>query len=460
MQFEDSSTIAALASPPGEGGVAVIRLSGSASPKILEKIFKSSLSFNEWQSHHLYYGKLSSLDGEFLDYGLAVWMKAPHSFTGEEVVEFQIHGGKLIAWKVLNALYHYGARAALPGEFSQRAFLNGKMDLTQAEAIADMIAAQSDQALKLAQDQWAGSLSKPVSKLRGSLLESLVFLEAAIDFPEEDIEILESAKIREILAGAQAQLQEWIKDYELGRILREGLIVTLIGKPNVGKSSLLNWLVKEEAAIVHDAPGTTRDVIEKRINLGGLALRLVDTAGIREANEVVEKEGIHRSKAWLEKSDLVLALFDSSSPLTLDDFDLISLISDKKKLLLITKSDLPSSWPIEDLLKETKCTEYLKISAKTSMGLRELESKIPSIFGLADLEKGNHVLLNQLRHKQALEQSLFSLTQAIQSLDEKSSPEWVAGDVMRAAQFVGEVIGEVTTEHILEDIFNRFCIGK
>lgn len=460
MQFDDISTIAALASPSGEGGVAVIRLSGSQSPLILEKIFKGSLALSEWQSHHLYYGKLSSSDGEFLDHGLAVWMKAPHSFTGEDVVEFQIHGGRLIAWKVLDALYKVGARPALPGEFSQRAFLNGKMDLTQAEAIADMISAQSEHALKLAQNQWTGSLSKPVSELRGKLLESLVFLEAAIDFPEEDIEILESSKIRDILESAKKQLEIWIQDYELGRILREGLIVSLIGKPNVGKSSLLNYLVKEDAAIVHDAPGTTRDVIEKRINLGGIALSLVDTAGIRETSEVVEKEGILRSKAWLDKSDLVLALFDSSAPLTSEDLELISLISNKKSLLLLTKSDLPSLWSLKDLPLKCQPTDCLKVSTKTSLGLKELEKKIPSIFGLNDLEKDSHVLLNQLRHKQALENGLHSLNQAIQSLEEKASPEWVAGDVMRTAQFVGEIIGEVTTEHVLDDIFSRFCIGK
>lgn len=461
MQFEDVPTIVALASPSGEGGVAVIRMSGPQSPEILAQLFSGSLaSFQDWQSHHLYYGKLKNLKSEWLDSCLAVWMKAPHSFTGEDVVEFQIHGGKLIAWKVLNAIYECGARAALPGEFTQRAFINGKLDLAQAEAVADMISAQSDQALKLAQNQWAGSLSKPVSELRKKLLESLVFLEAAIDFPEEDIEILQSSQIRQILQAAREQLELWIADYELGRILREGLVVALIGKPNVGKSSLLNYLVREEAAIVHDAPGTTRDVIEKRINLGGLSLKLIDTAGIRETAELVEKEGIKRSHLWLEKADLVLALFDSASPLSSEDFTLLSLISGKKSLILLTKSDLKASWSLEGLLDNASDRQVLRISTKSPNSLKDLEQKIPSLFGLEDLEKVNCVLINQLRHKRALEQSVVFLKQAIESLDASASPEWIAGDVMQAAQCIGEIVGEVNVETILEEIFSRFCIGK
>lgn len=454
-------TIAALATPPGVGGVAVIRMSGILAPEILQRMFQGSAAhFQDWQSHHLYYGTLVNSKEELLDHALVVWMKAPHSFTGEDVVEFHIHGGRLIAGKVLEAIYQIGARAALPGEFSQRAFLNGKMDLTQAEAIADMISAQSEQALKLAQQQWSGALSKPVSELRKKLLEALVQLEAAIDFPEEDIELAELSQIKKILAEAQAQLKDWLADYELGRILREGLSVALVGKSNVGKSSLLNYLVREEAAIVHEQPGTTRDMIEKQIQLGGFSLRLIDTAGIRETNEFVEKAGIERSKVWLDKADLLLALFDTSVPLSQEDFDLFQILLKKKSLLLLSKSDLTSRWALKDLVSRESPPPFLAISTKSQQGLKELSSIIPGLFGLDQLEKGSHLLTNQFRHKKALEQSLENLHQAMNGIENKSSPELIASDVMRAAQFLGEMIGEVSTEHILEEIFSRFCIGK
>lgn len=458
--LEKQSTIAALASPQGEGGVGIIRISGSEAPYLLKKTFQGGpVSLSDWQSHHLYLGKLMDQRGAFLDSCLAVWMKAPHSFTGEEVVEFHIHGGPLIAQKVLEEIYSLGFLPAEPGEFSLRAFLNGKMDLTQAEAIADMIQAQSDLSLKLAQDQWAGSLSKPVSELRQKLLEALVHLEAAIDFPEEDIEILEVSKIKQELETTLSQLKSWLKDYELGRILREGLTLALVGKPNVGKSSLLNYLVKEDAAIVHDQPGTTRDVIERKIVLGGLAIRLLDTAGIRKTKETVENKGIEKSIAWLEKADLILALFDSSEPLTQDDRDLSSLLTSRKALFLFTKSDLPEKWDTNDLLSKREAP-FLKISTKTGAGMADLERQIPSMFGLQEINKPGHFFVNQLRHKLALEKSIDCLSQALEAMKQKLGVELIATDVMRAAQSIGEIIGEISNDHILADIFSRFCIGK
>ncbi len=457
--FQD--TIAALASPSGEGGIAVVRISGPLAPDILKKMFRGGPTlFDNWQTHHLYYGRLLDIQENLLDHALAVWMKAPRTFTGEDVVEFHIHGGRLISLKVLEAIYHCAARPALPGEFSQRAFLNGKMDLTQAEAVADMISAQSEQALKLAQDQWSGALSKPVSELRKKLLDALVYLEAAIDFPEEEIEFAELSQIQEILESSYKQLKAWIIDYELGRMIREGLSVVLVGKPNVGKSSLLNYLVREEAAIVHDEPGTTRDIIERKITLGGLLIRLLDTAGIRETQEKVEQIGIQRTKAHFERADLVLALFDSSVPLGQEDLDLAKSALKRKSLFLINKSDLKAQWLPDDLFPASMSAPYLNISLKTHQGLSELEKGIPELFGIHELGKGSHLLINQLRHKQALEQAAKCLELAILSVQKNRSPELIASEVMRATQFVGEIIGEISSEHILEDIFGRFCIGK
>lgn len=460
MNSDFQDTIAALASPTGEGGVAVIRMSGHLAPYIFEKMFSSSqISTQNTQSHHLYYGSLKNPEGQLLDHVLAVWMKAPHSFTGEEVIEFHTHGGRLIVWNVLQTIYTWGARPAGPGEFTQRAFLNGKIDLTQAESIADMIAAQSELSLKLAQAQWSGAISKPVSELRKKLLEVLVYLEAAIDFPDEDIEIIELSKMKVFLEEALLQLQSWVEDYELGRIFREGLTVVLAGKPNVGKSSLLNALSKEDAAIVHEQPGTTRDAIERRINLGGLAIRLVDTAGIRDATELVEKVGIDRSKVWFEKADLLLALFDTSCPLVNDDFDLVKIASKRKSLILLTKSDLPSQWKLSDLLGETQLP-FLSLSTLKAFGLDELQVMIPQLFALEEFEKGNHLMISQLRHREALQKSIGSIKAAIELIDEKLSPELIAVNVMEAAHHIGEIIGEVNSEHVLDDIFSRFCIGK
>lgn len=461
MDSHIQDTIAAQATPPGIGGVAIIRISGDKAPDLLKKIFRGGpLALQDWQSHHFYFGTIQTESGEYLDQGLALWMKAPNSFTGEEVVEFHIHGGLLIPRRVLECIYKMGIRSPLPGEFSQRAFLNGKMDLTQAEALADMISARSEKSLLLAQKQWAGSLSKPVLELRKSLLEALVQLEAAIDFPEEEIELSEYTLIQNILTQAAQQLKTWLNDYEFGRMLREGLSVVLIGKPNVGKSSLLNSLVNEEVAIVHEQAGTTRDSIEKQVQWAGLLIRFVDTAGIRDTLEHVEKVGIDRSRAWIQKADLVLALFDCSRPLSVEDFEIWKEIRNKKCLVLLTKSDLPPQWNIKQLDKSGISHPFHAISTLKDIGLKELQSKIPQLFGIESFENEGCILVNQMRHKQALEASLQSVDQAILGLLKNASPEFIANDVMIAAKCLGEIIGEVHHEHVLEEIFNRFCIGK
>ncbi len=475
--FSEQDTIAALATPAGEGGVAIVRISGVLAPDILNKLFKIAESCRgdpagsprqenipiKWKSHHLYYGRLIGLQSELLDECLAVWMKAPNSFTGEEVVEFHLHGGKLISLKVLQTIYQLGARPANPGEFSQRAFLNGKIDLTQAEAIADMIAAKSERSLSLAQAQWQGKFSGPVQELRKILIELLVNLEAAVDFPEEEIEIIHFEATKRLIEKSVSQIQQWLIDYELGKILREGLTIALIGKPNVGKSSLLNLLVKEDAAIVHDEPGTTRDAIERQISLNGLSVRFVDTAGMRETEGVVEQKGIERSRQWFEKADLVLVLLDVSSPLEKEDFEVLELAKSKKSILILNKVDLPAAWSPTDLVPESSVIPAeagIPLSTKTSAGLKDLELAIFSQFGIQDLEKEDHLLLNQLRHKQALEKALSSLSTAIQALENHYSPEFVAADIQSSIRYLGEIIGEVSTEDVLGEIFGRFCIGK
>ncbi|MBF0493273.1 MAG: tRNA uridine-5-carboxymethylaminomethyl(34) synthesis GTPase MnmE [Deltaproteobacteria bacterium] len=458
-------TIAALATPIGEAGIAVVRVSGPLASKILFTLFKTVLKSDEWQSHRLYYGELFDSSNKILDYAMAVWMKGPCSFTGEDVVEFHIHGGQYIALKTLEAIFTEGARSAKPGEFSERAFLNGKIDLTQAESIADMISANSELSLRLAQRQWQGAFSKPVAVLRELLLECLVRLETAVDFPEDDLDFLDRPKLKKIFWEALQQITCWIVDYEKGKILREGLRVVLLGKPNVGKSSLLNQLVQEDAAIVHSQAGTTRDPIHKNIVLAGLTIQLIDTAGLRNSAGEIEKIGIERSLAWFEKADLVLAMFDLSSPLDNDDLKLLSLLGSKPVLLIYNKKDLRPQWDPHLLyehfnLKRPVQIKSLLISAKNAEGIRELEKIIPELFGLSDFKRKEQFFINQIRHCEALNKAKVSLEMASRALDSAASPELIASDVLMAIQYLGEIIGKINTEDILDSIFSKFCIGK
>ncbi len=463
--INQKDTIAALATPVGEAGVAVIRISGSLASKILNTLFKPASKSQEWQSHRLYYGELLDSNSKILDYAMAVWMKTPHSFTGEDVVEFHIHGGRYLALKTLETIFSEGARMAKPGEFTERAFLNGKIDLTQAESVADMIAANSELSLHLAHQQWRGALSKPVLALRESLIECLVHLESAVDFPEDDLDSLNRPKINNIFLESLKQINLWINDYEKGRILREGLRVVLLGKPNVGKSSLLNQLVQEDAAIVHSQAGTTRDPVEKNIVLGGLAIKLVDTAGLRKIAGEVESIGIERSLAWYEKADLILAMFDLSRPLDQDDQDLLNLLGSKPVLFIYNKMDLNAQWDPKDLYEKFNLIKVenireISISAKNSEGLKDLEKIIPESFGLADFIRKEQFFINQMRHREALSKARIALEAASKSLDLSSSPELVASDVLLATQYLGQIIGEVSVEDVLEAIFSKFCIGK
>ncbi len=462
LSLPQTDTIAALATSPGEAGIAVIRMSGPLAPLLLEKTFKkSSLNSQKWESHKLYLGKIYH-EKDFLDEALAVWMRAPHSFTGEDVVEFHIHGGKLIAWKVLQALYSLGARPAAPGEFSQRAFLNGKIDLIQAEAIADIISASSEKALALAQAQWEHA-SGPIELLRSRLMELLMQLEASVDFPEEDIEIIDYSKAIDLAKGSLRQIEQWIENYELGRLMRDGVVVALVGKPNVGKSSLMNYLSREEVAIVHEEAGTTRDVLEKRINLRGYSFRFIDTAGIREAEGAVEKIGIEKAKRWIEQADLVLAVFDLSRKWENEDAEILTLASRKRALYFCNKNDLAPKWNPTDVFSSLNLTssKYIaSVSVKASKGLQEIEHLLIDAVDLQIDEKQNFLFLNQVRHKKLLEQASASLKQAIVNLEEKASPEWIVADLYSSVESLGEIIGVVAREDVLDNIFSRFCIGK
>ncbi len=446
------STIAAIATPPGDGGVAIIRLSGSEAVAFANPIFSKNIL--EFESNKLYFGSILNADQTVLDQGMLVVMRAPHSYTGEEVVEIHCHGGHFLSKKILQRVLDLGAQIAKPGEFTERAFLNGKMDLSQAEAVQTLISAKNDYALKSATEQLEGSLSKKIKTLQKDLIESAAVLEAWVDFPEEGIEYMSFQELVEGLQSVQSEMKALIKSYDNGRILHEGFTICLIGKPNVGKSSLMNALLKKERALVTPIAGTTRDTIEEALLIDGITYRLIDTAGIRQTDELVEKMGIERASKSIEEADLILLVLDSSAPLTQEDKDLITKLKDQKVLVLWNKSDLKQAKQEELPFKET-----LQISAQKGDGLDRLYSSIPKLL-MGEINLTSEIYLTEIRHKDALEEANKLLEKVIHELQKESSPEWMTFDLKSCLRSLSSIIGMDITENILSSIFSKFCIGK
>ncbi len=471
-----NDTIVAVATPPGEGGIGVLRISGPKAPEALRALWRGRRPVDRFKSHQLYFGPLVDPETELrLDEGLAVWMRSPHSYTGEEVVEIQVHGGPLLLHRFLEVLLSWGLRPAAPGEFTRRAFLNGKMDLLQAEAVGALIHAQSEAALHNAQQQLEGRLSQEIRSLRIRCVDLLARVEAAIDFPEEDIELIAPQQTLKQIERIAEVLRTWLEKFQVGRLLREGVRLALVGRPNVGKSSLLNRLLGEDRAIVHDRPGTTRDVIEAWANWDGVAYQIFDTAGLREGEEAVEQEGIRRSRLKAESADLILWLVDAADGWTEADgevaqslqgrvlvvankIDKLSPNSNVSQLELACFSKdfsdaLPSHWTL--LSPAPLC-----VSAVNGTGLETLKRSIGAAIGVTQGRAQCHAYLNNARHQRALQQALVSLSRAHQALADRLPAECVAADLREAARFLGELIGEISTEDILDKIFQEFCLGK
>lgn len=462
--ISETDTIAALATPPGAAGIGVIRMSGPRAPEILAKVFQGGRPVSQFESHKLYSGKFFDRDSnEILDEGLAVWMRAPRSYTGEEVVELQAHGGPLILNRLLEVLFRAGLRAAEPGEFTRRAFLNGKMDLLQAEAVGEMIHAKSAAALKNAQAQLSGRLSEEIQSMRERLLFLLARVEAAIDFPEEDIELMATSQTLAELGEVETILRQWLEKFQIGRMLREGVRLALVGRPNVGKSSLLNRLLGEDRAIVHDSPGTTRDVIEGWMDLKGMAFQVFDTAGIREGEGAVEREGIRRSQQVASSADLTLWILDASGPLKEEDRQIArslrgpTLMVGNKVDLGPAVQNLPEGW--ERGFTAIR-SEWLYVSAKTGEGFSELKDELLGAIGLGVLEERSHAYLNNARHLAALREGLSALERARQALTQGLAAECSAADLQSAVKSLEALLGRVNAEDVLDKIFSSFCIGK
>ena len=455
-------TIAAIATPIGTGGIGIIKISGPESWAIGRRLFDHSGSLETIQSHHLYHGHIvDSKTGNTVDEVLISFMRAPTTYTREDVVEINCHSGFAVLDRILDLVTQAGARLAEPGEFTRRAFLNGRIDLTQAEAVLDLIQSKTRRSLDLAGEHLRGGLQTIITELRGHLLDILAMLEAAIDFPDEDLEILVDEQMAtRIRQQVQDPITQLLEHYEDGRILREGLAVIIAGKPNVGKSSLLNKLLRSNRALVTPVPGTTRDVIEESFSLRGIPLRLMDTAGLRQAEELVEKLGMEFTRERLAQADLVLFLLDRSTPLAPEDLQIYKDIGNKPKLIVVNKVDLeahPDFAAIRDRFPEETIVET---SALYGDGMEELKDAVFLSILDGRLDTETSVVAPNLRHKLCLERSLEAVNRGLELLDDQPSAELIAFEVQEALAHLGEIVGLTTTEDLLDQIFSRFCIGK
>jgi len=448
-------TIVAPATAAGEGGVGIIRLSGPESLAFLRRFFTPSSQVNTYRSHHLYHGHIHAADGEVVDEVLAVHMRAPRSYTGEDVVEVHGHGGILVQRRLLDLFLDAGVRLARPGEFTLRAFLNGRIDLAQAEGVVDVIRSRSEAASRLAMRQLDGVLSRRIHELRDRVLESLAFIEAHIDFPDEEIEPPQLSQVVESLTVVRQDIAGMLARFDHGRVLREGLHVLILGRPNVGKSSLLNALLGEARAIVTEIPGTTRDTIEESLVLGGVPLRLIDTAGVRDAADPVEAEGVRRSREYCVTADLVLLVIDGSCEPQPEDLLALEACADRPLLLVVNKSDrlqYALSLPFSTL-------PMVAVSAKTGEGLDLLSQEISRRF-IGSGEAQESIQVSDRRHREALLRCQSSLDGFMAAVVTTPSPEFLALDLREALQALGEITGETTPDAVLDQIFSKFCVGK
>ncbi len=451
--YQPGETIAAVATPPGEGGVAIIRISGNHALDVAEKVFSGPVK--TYKSHTVHYGQIHNALKEHIDDVLIVPMLGNRSYTGEDTVEIHCHGGSLITRRVLDVVLQAGARAANPGEFTFKAFINGKIDLAQAEAVQELICAKNERALDAAEEQLKGSLSQKILSFQETLTQIAAILEAWVDFPEEGLEFASMEEVCADLEAISAQIEALANTFHDGRIVHEGISLCLIGSPNVGKSSLMNALLDKERAIVSHIPGTTRDILEDHMRLNGLNFKLIDTAGIRSTEEVIEQEGIKRSKAAMDDADLILFILDAAKGLDEQDRALLELLPTKKTIAVWNKVDLPHSE-----LPQLPIAHVVMLSAKHKTGLEGLKQTIDTVIWEKGTPSREEVLITNVRHKEALLRAIDACQQVITGLKTDVSPEFLSMDMRRALSALGSIIGIDITEDVLSAIFSKFCIGK
>lgn len=463
MSVSSNDTIAAIATSMSPSGIGIVRMSGENSIEVIGKIFrpkKEDKDMRNVDSHTIHYGHI--YDGpEVIDEVLVMVMKGPHSYTGEDTVEIDCHGGILAVKKVLETAVRYGARPADPGEFTKRAFLNGKMDLSKAEAVIDVIHAKNEYALKSSISQLRGSLEQKIKEIRQNIIYQMAFIESALDDPEHISIDGYGEKLRNILVKEKEKVQMLIDSSDEGRMIQEGIKTVIVGKPNAGKSSLLNLLVGEEKAIVTDIAGTTRDILEESILLEGISLRIIDTAGIRNTEDIVEKIGVGRAKERAKEADLILYVVDSSVLLDENDKEIIEMIQSeqKKAIILLNKSDLKIKVTAEDM-KEYLPVPVIPISAREETGLKELEMCMKEMFFMGELSFNDEVYITNIRHKRALEETKKSLELVEHSIDDGMPEDFFSIDLMNACESLGSITGESVGEDLVNEIFAKFCTGK
>lgn len=450
-------TIAAISTATGEAGIGIVRMSGEKAFEIADKVFKPANS-TEFHNRKMTYGHIEE-EGQLIDEVLISYMKGPKTYTTEDMVEIYTHGGIISVRKVLALLLKKGADTAGPGEFTKRAFLNGRLDLSQAEAVIDMIQAKTEKAYDASLEQLEGSLQKEIYTIRQKLLDILAHIEYSINFLEDGQEELEDTIIEEKGREILEDLERLYLSSNQGKIVREGIQTTIVGKPNVGKSSLLNALIRENKAIVTDIPGTTRDVIEEYIDLGGFALKIVDTAGIRETEDVVESLGVNKSLEFIERADLVIALFDASRVLDQEDRQILKLLKNRKSIIVLNKSDLKKKWEKEELgLPED--TPILELSVLKGEGIGDLEDKILSLFYEGEVVQKSDVLVTNVRHRDLIGKAIESMERVLNDYTMGIPIDCLEVDVKSTWEILGEITGETIEDDVLDKIFKEFCVGK
>ena len=447
-----------MSTPVGEGGIGIIRVSGREAIEIAARLFRprQTADIRTAKSHRMLYGHIvDPADGGVVDEVLLSVMRAPATYTREDVVEINCHGGMAPLWKVVRMLTIEGARHAEPGEFTKRAFVNGRIDLVQAEAVMDLIRARTELSLRAANEQLRGGLSARIEAFRDQLVGILAGIEAGIDFPDEDIETPSGGTLRDAVEAVREDVDRLIRSHGFGRILREGAAATIVGRPNVGKSSIMNALLRQDRAIVAAIPGTTRDVIEESLNIGGLMVRIIDTAGIRDTHDMVEAEGVRRSLAAIGTADVAIVVLDGSEPLHEGDRRVLREVEGKKRIIAINKADLPRRIvPVEDT------AQMIEVSCSSGAGLDELRDALASLIIGDGTAAAQHGWAVNERHRSELEMAKTALDRALETAGRDLSPELIALDLREALDHLGMIIGATYTDDILERIFNEFCIGK
>lgn len=461
MEFD---TIAAISTPMGEGAIAIVRLTGDEAVTIIDKIYKGpkGKKLSEAASHTIHYGHLiDPKTAQVVEEVMVSVMRAPKTFTREDVVEINCHGGLVSVKKVLNLVLANGARLADPGEFTKRAFLNGRIDLSQAEAVMDLIRAKTDRAMNVALNQMEGRLSKLVQRLRQEILETLAHVEVNIDYPEyDDVEEMTHNMLIEKASFVRDELKKLLQTAEQGKILREGISTVIVGRPNVGKSSLLNSFVQENKAIVTDIPGTTRDVIEEYVNVRGVPLRLVDTAGIRETEDIVERIGVEKSRAVLKEADLILLVLNYAEEISSEDENIFVATKGMDVIVIVNKTDLPQQIDLERVKHLAGNAPIVTTSLLEDRGVDELEEAISSLFFAGELEASDLTYVSNTRHIALISQALNTIQDAISAIEDGVPIDLVQIDLTRSWELLGEIIGDTVSESLIDQLFSQFCLGK